>query len=139
MTKTNPPSPFPHSLRSSWPVLRGLVRSVPFCFLLALSITLFSIFGNYTSTVIVHQHESVHLTSAHDLHDAPDDHHEEHHGDEDGEHHHHLTLCGGTTLFSVPLSYSLFSLHGVRVSPASFDDACPDGPVFDMVKPPQVA
>jgi hypothetical protein len=105
---------------------------------MALSISLFSIFGNYTSTVIVHEHESVHLTSAHDLHDAPDDHHGEHHDDEGGEHHHHLAWLGGTTLFSAPLSYPLLSLHGVRVSNASFNDTCPDGPVFDMVKPPQV-
>lgn len=145
MTKSNQPVAFPLFLRNVRTVLCQAARSGSFRLLMALVITLFSILGKHVPMVIVHSHESSHVASVHDPHAAPDDphDHEEHPGEDNdgnsGDHHHHLAFSDGTTLFSVQQSLSLAFLHEIRLSPASLGDVCPDGPVFELVKPPQVS
>ncbi len=146
MTRTNKTAVSPPFWRHTRHVLCWPVRSALFRFLMALIITLFSIFGKQFSKVIVHAHEFPHVASAHDPHAASDDDHDhdheelpgEDHDESSSEHHHHSVFSDGTTLFSVHPSPSLFLLHEVRLSPESLADVCPDGPVFDLVKPPQV-
>ena len=94
-------------------------------------------------TLIVHHHqESAHEGQDLDLHvdlDLHSDERDENHDGESEGHHHHLSYSGGVAMFAVWPAHQKFFQMAVRLDAAACDDVCPDGPVFELVKPPQVS
>lgn len=143
-TRKQPPHPFRGWEHGS--ILPDPVRAVLFRCLLALCVVLSAIPDSRAEAIIVHEHDHAHEEHVVKGHVDPgfpaeDDHDDDHEGDHgtDGEHHHHLAASPGVTLFTLPSCSPRLFVSAQRLEPLSFDAACPDGPVFELIKPPQVA
>ena len=122
------------------PFLSRFPRAMGLRVLMVLCFALYSVWGVRITPVIVHDHGEVHAGHDVEMHPAPESHHEDHHdGEEDGEHHHHLAGSVSVAMASVtPASHAFFQRF-TKLRPTSFDEVCPSGPVFEMIKPPQVS
>ena len=106
---------------------------------LVLSLAIYSAWGSRLTAVIIHDHDGVHHGNHGELHHAPDPHHDDHHDGEEGEHHHHLSCVVSVAMVpATPLSHTFFQ-RVIKLRPTSLDEKCPSGPVFEMIKPPQVS
>ncbi|MES2437524.1 MAG: hypothetical protein V4584_00565 [Verrucomicrobiota bacterium] len=140
----------PATVRECGPGFCRLSRSACFRFFMVICIALYSFAGTRFTPVIVHSHQEAHGEHLVEFHDAPEpDHHDEYHDGEngqetgeendEGEHHHHLSFSGGVAMASVMPSNQPFIQRVMKLSPTSFDEVCPSGPVFELIKPPQVS
>ncbi len=121
-----------------WRFNRILVLRV----LMVLSVALYSIWGVRMNLVIVHDHSETHADHHWEAHHTPEsshDDHEDHHKGDEGEHHHHLTFSGNVAMASVTPPSHFFSQRIIMLNTTSHDEACPSGPVFEWIKPPQVS
>lgn len=109
-----------------------------FCF------ALFSITGGRFSYVIEHAHGGAHESGHLEHHphgESQDSEHQEHNPEsgEEGEHHHHL-VSAGAELWNIEVLTQPQVLRPITLCSAEFlHDVGPDGPVFEITKPPQVA
>ena len=110
--------------------------------MIVLCVALYSIWGIRMNSVVVHDHDESHVEHHVEMHHPPDSHHddhEDHHNDENGEHHHHLSHTVNGAMASVTPSNPAFFQRFTQLRPTSFDEVCPSGPVFELVKPPQAS
>lgn len=145
MTYRNQRNSHPVTGEGCGPGFCRLPRSACFRLFMALCIALYSFAGTRLMTVISHSHHEAHGEHLVILHDALEsDHHDEHHDGEnseekgEGEHHHHLSFSGAVAMASVMPSNRLFIQRVMKLSPTPFDELCPSGPVFELIKPPQI-
>lgn len=111
---------------------------------MVLCMAIFSVNEVRADSVMVHHHhqEEAHEGQDLELHvdlDLHSGHQDENHDGESEGHHHHLSCSGGVAMFAVWPAHQKFFQQAVRLDAASCDDVCPDGPVFELVKPPQVS
>ena len=119
-----------------------LSRAVGLRVLMIFCVALYSVWGMKVTPVVVHDHDDSHVEHHVEMHHAPDPHHgdhEDHHDDEKGEHHHHLSYNANVAMASVTPSHPAFFQRFIKLRPTSFDEVCPSGPVFELVKPPQAS
>jgi hypothetical protein len=108
---------------------------------MVLCVAIYSVWGIRMNSVIVHDHPESHAGHHLEMLHASDPHHddhENHHDGDEGEHHHHLSISSGVAIASVTPSSHSFSQHVTKLSPTLLDEVCPSGPVFELIKPPQV-
>ena len=108
---------------------------------MVMCVAIYSVWGTRMNPVVVHDHPESHAGHHLAMLHVPDPHHEDHedHDDsEDGEHHHHLSVSSGVAMVSVTPSSDPFFQRVTKLSPTPFDEVCPSGPVFELIKPPQV-
>lgn len=121
------------------PFLSRFPRAMGLRVLMVLCFALYSVWGVRISPVIVHHHDELHAGHDIEMHPSSEPHHDDHDGEEDGEHHHHLSCPVNVPMVSVtPASHAFFQRF-TKLRPTSFDEVCPSGPVFEMIKPPQVS
>lgn len=116
-------------------------RTVGLRVLMVMCVAIYSVWGTRMNPVVVHDHPESHAGHHLEMLHAPDPHHDDHedHDDsEDGEHHHHLSVSSGVAMVSVTPSSDPFFQRVTKLSPTPFDEVCPSGPVFELIKPPQV-
>jgi hypothetical protein len=117
-------------------------RSLWLRFFLIVCVALYSLPGTHATRVIVHEHLESHDIHHVEMHEAPDSHSDEHqephHGEDGEQHHHHLSSSTGVAMASVTPSHPAFFQRFTKLRPTSFDEVCPSGPVFELIKPPQV-
>lgn len=119
-----------------------LSRAVGLRVLMIFCVALYSVWGMMVPPVVVHDHDDSHVEHHVEMRHAPDPHHgdhEDHHDDEKGEHHHHLSYNANVAMASVTPSHPAFFQRFIKLRPTSFDEVCPSGPVFELVKPPQAS
>lgn len=110
--------------------------------LLVLAMVLGAFAGNTAVVRFEHSHEEGHHD--HDghhnesKHEDPSDIPHDDHAPDDDSHHHHLIVQGSPAI-CVPDSavrIVVFSIPGHSGFP--FSPSCPDGPYFELIKPPQI-
>ena len=124
------------------PDLSRFSRAVALRVLMVLCIALYSVWGIGLVTVVVHDHDESNANHHGESHHALDpyhDDHEDHHEGDEREHHHHLSCSSSVAMASVTPPSHIFSLRITLLNAMSFDEVCPSGPVFELIKPPQAS
>ena len=118
------------------------IRSTLSGWLLLLFAALVSLTGNGVAFELKHAHEEGHHPHEHQGSieardsEAPSD-HDDH--DSGGDMHHHHIVTTGVPSFFVDIFPVGPPLPQVSLMDRTFvSDSCPDGPFFDLIKPPQI-